>query len=144
MIFSQSPGRINHPINTELMGGILIRAVNIPPSPSLCYFNSYSSFLSSILFLFCWLLFHRGCFPPLPHAQTETNMKKHSYTAAATVMTTHVCTDPVLIIKVVLLSDYYWEIRPWGIVNIMVIFCNQWKFMSQHHVVFTAIYFSAN
>lgn len=27
----QSPGRINHPINTELMGGMLIRAVNIPP-----------------------------------------------------------------------------------------------------------------
>lgn len=137
----QSPGRINHPINTELMGGILIRAVNIPPSPSLCYFNSYSSFLSSILFLFCWLLFHRGRFSLFTH--TETNMKKHSYTAAATGMTTRVHRSSAHH-QSGALSDYYWEIRPWGIVNIMVIFCNQWKFMSQHHVIFTAIYFSAN
>lgn len=79
----QSPGRINHPINTELMGGILIRAVNIPPSPSLCYFNSYSSFLLSILFLYTvpqGLFFPSSpCTDRNKHEETLVYSRSYSY-----------------------------------------------------------------
>lgn len=84
-----APGKINHPINTELMGGILIRAVYIP-SLALRVISTAIHLFSK--HLFCRADCHSvGAFLRLPKTGTDT---KHTAALVCSVLNTHACSPP--------------------------------------------------
>lgn len=110
LIVTQSPGRRNHPIYTELMGRILIRAINMAP---LCL-----SVLFQQLFIFSSLFFQHsfcsadcystgGFLLTSTHIGTNTHMNKWAHTLTRP-LTNGISTqcqvhaESVLIIKVLL------------------------------------------
>lgn len=97
----QSPGRINHPINTELMGGMLIRAVNIPPLPLCVISTAIHLFFRQYFFCSADYCSTGAVFPLFPmHRQKQT--WRNTRIQPQLQLWLHVSTDPVLIIKVVL------------------------------------------
>ena len=87
LIGSQSPGRINHPISTKLMGGILISAVKIRPLPGAVLFLLLFIFFSSFFITPFVLLIA----PPSGHAYTHRLVHRHKHTHTHTHTQTHTC-----------------------------------------------------
>lgn len=81
----QSPGRINHPINTELMGGMLIRAVNIPPLPLCVISTAIHLFFRQYFFVLLITVPQGLFFPSSPctdrnkHEETLVYSRSYSY-----------------------------------------------------------------
>lgn len=75
----QSPGRINHPINTELMGGMLIRAVNIPPLPLCVISTAIHLFFRQYFFCSADYCSTGAVFPLFPSSPC-TDRNKHEET----------------------------------------------------------------